>query len=94
MVFGCCVLVDWIADAVSIKYCDSGSVFLSFLFSFGAVLCYPFHGPSGRVVFFVIVSKAARFSDAIYMTQKMCFIFFTTCIGNFPYSEKFCEILS
>jgi len=75
MVFGCCVLVDLIADAVSIKYCDSGSVFLSFLFSFGAVLCYTFHGPSGCVVYFVIASKAARFSETIYMTQKMCFYF-------------------
>jgi hypothetical protein len=81
MVFGYYVLVDWIADAVIIiKYCDSGSVFLSLLFSFGAVSCYLFHGPSGCVVYFVTVSKAARFSETKYVTQKMCFYFSTTCI--------------
>jgi len=74
MVFGCCDLV--IADAVSIKYCDLGSVFLSFLFSFGAVLCYIYHGPSGCVVYFVIVSKAARFSETIYLTHNMCYLLF------------------
>jgi len=38
MVFGCCVLVYWIADALSIKYCDSGSVFCPF-FSHLAPYC-------------------------------------------------------
>jgi len=84
MVFGCCVLVDWIADAVSIKYCDSGSAFLSFLFPFGAVFCYLFHGPSGCVVYFAIVSKAARFSETIFDTKDVFLFSLQLVFGTHP----------
>jgi len=53
-------------------------------FTFGAVLCYLFHDPSGCVVYFLIVSKAARFSETIFDIKDAFLFFLKLIFETFP----------